>query len=241
MSIELQQFQESEGYTDEQMADILSERLKRPISVTGYKMFKNRKNAPALWLEALAIVPHDPSHVERPATESGADEAPRDPMQPSNIPDYPENKPRKITPDSMLPFEPQTAFSTIAMIYTFAGKGAGAVMGSDAVAETWRNFAPHIAQAYIEWAKENETVARIIATMTLGGAGGKVVLLHAELMVTTLIVSGQMPASMIVPPNLRPEEQEETSVTDADYPGGDENGNEPRKQRARKGRASATE
>ena len=241
MSIELQQFQDSEGYSDQQMADLLSDRLGRAISLTGYKMFKSRKNAPALWLEALAIVPHDPSHVQRDdATVSSSDnDKPRDPG-PSIIPDYPDAQPRKVTPDSMLPFEPQSAYATIAMIYTFAGKGAATIMNAPPVAATWAEFAPHIAGAYIEWAKENETVARIIATMTLGGAGGKVVLLHAQLAVTTLIVADKLNAAMIVPPDLRAEDQEETSVGDATYPGGG-NGSEPGARKPTRKRKTATE
>lgn len=229
MSIELKQYQDSEGLSDEQMAALLTEKLGRNIGVRGYQIIRARKDAPAAWLEALSIVPHDPTHVQENNPVRGADEGPRDPGGDRD------SQVRRAVSDAMLPFEPQTAHTAIVLIYTMAGRGASAVMGAPQVAEVWTGFAPHIATAYIEWAKENETVARIIAAVTLGGAGGKVVMLHASLAVQTLIVADKLSAQMLIPPTLRTdtEEGEDTSVGDGVYPGGD-NGSEPGAKPTRK-------
>lgn len=199
------------------MTERLSASLGRPISLAGYRIMKGRRDTPNDWHAALGIAPREPAREP-----SGDTDEPRDvPRQESG--GRPE-KPRQPTPDALLPFEPQTAHAALTMIYVMAGKGAGAAMQAPPVEQVWTDFAPHIATAYIEWAKENETVARIIGTITLGGAGGKVLMLHASLMVQTLIVTDKLKADMLIPPPMRTAEGDETSVGDAEYPGGGTNG-----------------
>src|SRR5437016_6287665 len=53
-------WQEENGLDDEQTAALLSNRLGRTISVTGYRNFKRRTRPPLDWLEALDVAPREP-------------------------------------------------------------------------------------------------------------------------------------------------------------------------------------
>lgn len=201
MSADIRQWQEAEGRTDEQMAELLTDRLGRVISTKGYRMGKARRNPPPDWLHALNIAPVEPSGVPHPPTQDeGQDE-----------------RPERTTTSLPLPFDPAPVRMQITMAYTFAGKGVGLAMRSERVADQWAFAAPHIADAYIEWAKEDANVARILNTLTLGGPKGTLVMLHVSLLINTLIVSGKLDPTRMVPPPFR-EAQETDNLADDGSP-----------------------
>lgn len=193
---DLKSYQTSEGLSDDQMAALLTERLGREISAKGYKIVSSRKGAPPEWLEALSIVPQEPVD-SRPVSSSDEDKVSATPQVP---------RPAALA----LPFEPQSARLTIVMIYTAAGKGAGLALRNDQVAQLWTESAPALADAWIEWARESPTVANYIRALTLGGPAGQVVFVHANLLISTLIVSGRM--QMPMPPTMR--NPQETDLID---------------------------
>lgn len=182
------------GLDDEQMAALMSTRLGRDITVRGYKQMARRKNPPRKWLEALDIAP---------SADEGAGQHGREfdgPPIGDDSADVPRARPEAKPLSPVLPFEPQSAHMTITLLYTAAGKGAALGLRSPQVADVWAQMAPQIASSYIEWARENATVAKIIGTLTLGGAGGQCILLHGTLIVQTLIISGQVRPEQFIPP-----------------------------------------
>lgn len=229
---DLTTYQAAEGYSDEQMAAMISQKLGRAISAAGYKIVKGRKDAPPEWLQALSIAPREPSsngHAPPPAeTPAGGDEGgSRDTVGPP-------------TATGLLPFNPPSAHMQITLAYTMAGKGAAMALRAPPVADVWSAHAPRIADAYIAWAKEDATVARWIGLITLGGPKGDLVQLHASMIISSLIVSGQIKADRFVPPSMR--EPQETDTIQDDGPIGDEFAPDdtppapppPRKPRARR-------
>lgn len=214
MSADIRQWQEAEGRSDEEMAELLSSRLGRTISAQGYRIGKSKKSPPAEWLHVLNIAPQEPAGFSPP----GDDKPPADEAEPDR---------KTVVP---LPFDPAPVHMQITIAYTMAGKGASLALRSPPVAEVWAQSAPAIASAYIDWAKEDANVARVLNALTLGGAKGLLVTLHAGLLVNTLIVSGRFNPERLVPPQMRtPQETDNLAddgsvVIDLDTEGGD-NGN----------------
>lgn len=199
MANDLKQYQAAEGLSDEEMAERLSRSLDRTISVQGYKIVKGRGSAPAEWLAALSIAPQDSGSVD-PTPRSADDDAP--PVH------------REVL--GSLPFEPNSVKAQIELVYTLAGKGAAMGMKSPPVALVWQRAAPDIAEAYIAWARENATVAHYLGMLTLGGAGGQLILMHGSLLVSTLLASGQIQAPQFVPPTMRTPQETDTISQDDD-------------------------
>lgn len=178
---------------DEGMAKVISEKLGRSISAKGVQQIKSRKDAPAPWLRALDIAPNEPSGLkDRPrATIPG-----RTPKS--------ETSSGTIDPIPALPFEVVSAKATIELIYTMAGKGVAMGTRTPVVADLWEKSAPALADGWIEWAKENRTVANAIAVLTIGGPGGQVILTNASLLISTLMAVQQQRGISLIPPTFIP-------------------------------------
>jgi hypothetical protein len=73
-----------------------------------------------------------------------------------------------------------------------------------AVGTLWEQSSPGLAAGWIEWAKENRTVANGIAMLTIGGPGGQVILMNASLLISTLIAIQQQKGMQIIPPQFIP-------------------------------------
>lgn len=218
MNADLRNYQTAEGLDDEQMAALLSEKLGRTVGAAGYRIVKGRRDAPAEWLEALGIAPQEPTY--KPDKDAPPVPSPQDPTG---------GAPKPV---GILPFEPASARMQIALIYTMAGKGAAiparrlgtddALKRAERIERIWAVHAPQIADAYIEWARENSTVAHYIGMLTLGGPGGKLVILHGSMLVQTLMESGAINQDAFVPPSLRRQPQETDLIDD----GNDEHSDE---------------
>lgn len=213
MSADIRNYQTAEGLDDDAMAALLSSRLGRTVSPAGYRIVKGRRDAPVEWLEALNIAPSEP------VTPGATDDAP----QTHEAPDANKTAPAP----GVLPFEPASARMQIALIYTMAGKGAAlpqrrhgtpeAIQRANRIENIWAVHAPQIADAYIEWAKESPTVAHYIGMLTLGGPGGKLVMLHGSMLVQTLLETGAINPNAFVPPTLRtPQETDLIREPDGD-------------------------
>jgi hypothetical protein len=211
VSADIRQWQESEGRSDEEMAELLSDRLGREISAQGYRIGKSKKSPPAAWLHALNIAPQEPSDSLADAGASPP-EGDREPVT------------RTVLP---LPFDPAPVRTQIVLMYTVAGKGASLALRTPQVADVWAQHATPIADAYIEWAKEDANVARILNAITLGGPKGELVMLHGSMLVTSLIISGKFDPNKLIPPPMRqPQETDNLAddgsvVIDIDPDGGE--------------------
>jgi hypothetical protein len=179
----LKEYKDREKLTNQELADRLTETLGRKISVKGVAQQLGRTEASIPWLNALGISPKEPGNLKN---------SPPDVNSPlSNL----------ATP---LPFEIKTATQTIEMVYTMAGKGAAMASKTPAVGTLWEQSAPGLAAGWIEWAKENKTVANGIAMLTIGGPGGQVILMNASLIISTLIAIQQQKGMQIIPPQFIP-------------------------------------
>lgn len=188
------QFQKNQGISDEEMAALISEKLGRDISVKGLDSVKRRKEAPVAWLSALGISPREPGGLRDKQAESET------------------KSPGTVATLVPLPFEPKTAQATIEMIYVMAGKGAAMGTRTPAVADVWELQSKPLAEAWIEWAKTNRTVANGIAMLTAGGPGGQVILLNASLIITTLITVQNANRISPFPPGFDPTKTEEENL-----------------------------
>lgn len=177
----LKAYKDKEGITNQELADRLTEALGRKISPKGVAQQLGREEASIPWLNALGISPKEPGGLK-------------------DQPDAP--KPGAIS--NPLPFEIHTATQTIEMVYTMAGKGAAMASKTPAVGTLWEQSAPGLAAGWIEWAKENRTVANGIAMLTIGGPGGQVILMNASLIISTLIAIQQQKGMQIIPPQFIP-------------------------------------
>jgi hypothetical protein len=183
----LAQFKKEHSLTDQQLAEMLSEKLNRNISSKGVAQQLRRESPSIPWLNALGISPKEPGNLKNSPPQV-------------NSPGISSN----IVPEVALPFELKSATATIEMIYTIAGKGAAMASKTPAVADAWQNSAPGLAQGWIEWAKENRTVANGIAMLTVGGPGGQVILTNASLLVTTLMLIQHQKGIQLIPPQFVP-------------------------------------
>lgn len=185
-------YMKEKGLDDQAMAKVISEKLGRGISAKGVQQIKTRKEAPAPWLRALGIAPNEPGGLK--------DE------KKSRIPGQkpPGESSGEIQPLVSLPFEITSAKVTIEMVYTMAGKGVAMASRTPRTAELWEKSAPALADGWIEWAKENRTVANGIAMLTIGGPGGQVILTNASLIISTLMMIQQAKGIDIFPPQFRP-------------------------------------
>lgn len=173
----------------EAMAKLLQEKMGRNISAEGVRRMAAKKEAPKTWLTALGIAPKEPAGLKGAPRAAGVPGA-----KPS----------AEIQPIPDLPFEITSARTTIELIYTMAGKGAAMGTKTPDVATLWEKSAPALAEGWIEWAKENRTVANVIAMMTIGGPGGQVVLTNASLIISTLMMVQQKHNMSIIPPQFVP-------------------------------------
>ena len=185
---ELGRYKESNGLTDEEVAKRLTDALGRKISAKGVAQQLRRESPSVPWLNALGIGPQEPGNLKNSPTD----------VKP------PQSSPQKPGAEIALPFEMVSAKATIEIIYTMAGKGAAMASRTPDVARAWESAAPGLAEAWIEWAKENRTVANAIAMLTVGGPGGQVILMNASLLISTLMTIQNAKGLDIIPPHLRP-------------------------------------
>lgn len=213
---DIRNWQEAEGKTDAEMAALLSDRLGRTISLQGYRIGRNRRTPPPEWLHALNIAPQEPAGFSTSREESQG-------VSPAGDEGGGVRAPQTLP----LPFDPAPVRQQIEMVYALAGKGAALAIRRRApsgdltashraamVENTWAVHAPQIAEAYIEWAKEDPAVARVLNAMTLGGPKGKLVMLHGSLIVSTLIASGAVNPERLVPPSYRAPEETDRLADD---------------------------
>jgi hypothetical protein len=189
----IRQYMKDHNLDDEGMAKVMTEKLGRSIGPSGVKSIKSRKEAPAVWLNALEISPKEPSGLKRGTRVSGA---PGAKSTETGVP--------HIDPIADLPFEIHSARVTIEMIYQMAGKGASMASRTPAVAQLWEQSAPGLADAWLDWAQESPTVANAIAMLTIGGPGGQVILMNASLIIGTLMAIQQQKGIQIIPPQFTP-------------------------------------
>ena len=177
----LKQYKEEQKLTNQELADRLTEALGRKISVKGVAQQLGREEASVPWLNALGISPKEPGNLKNSSSD----------VKPTDI-------------SNPLPFEIKTATETIELIYSMAGKGAAMASKTPEVGTLWEASSPGLAEAWINWAKENRTVANGIAMLTIGGPGGQVVLMNASLIISTLIAIQQARGIQMLPQQFIP-------------------------------------
>ena len=189
----LAKYMKENNLDNETMAEIMKEKMGRNISAKGVEQMLKRKEAPIPWLNALGISPNEPSGLKD-------EPPPRIPGVNAPLGSQPSSGRTQIAEAINLPFEVSSARTTIELIYQMAGKGVAMGSRIPELEIAWSNAAPSIADAWIEWAKTNKTVANGIALLTVGGPGGQVILAHATLIITTLMTISQHRNPGVIPP-----------------------------------------
>lgn len=195
MANQLSEYRARKGYTYEELATEVSEKLGKPISVQGARLYCARKKIPPAWAAALGL------DAEPPAEEvSGSS------THPENGPDLgrvrSESEPPK-PPDSahvapiVAPKSGDFAFvqGRIAQCYNLAGAGVSMVSGNDGYAVVFAEYSPYIAEAWIKAADEGSGIAKkVVELAKAGGATGELVSAHLILIGGILYVGDKAPA-----------------------------------------------
>lgn len=201
------------GLSYEETAERLNEAGVRVRSAEGERMLtaddvsrRSSRRAQRSWREALGLEaePAEPRFIRSPGQASELDPGPgAGSVPPSTLPAPVE-----------LPFEALSAKKRIVLIYTGIGQGlerfsprqvaVNAETGERVVlpkpryAAVFAQHAPKLADAWIEAARQNTQVARIVTVITTGGAVGELVVAHVSLVFSCLVISGKVPLNGIL-------------------------------------------
>lgn len=203
MRNELVDWQEAAGLSDEGLAVLLSDRTEREVPVERVRRWRVRPAQVPLYVrealgldqrrEEAATAPHEPSSDEQPFRVG--DEPPAEPEAAERQPrPQPGRALEPVVPD----FDVRTVHEVLTTAYQMVGKGAqyAARPNADGLKPDYeRVFDAHAvrcADAWIELAKRDAKVARVLTTLTAGGAWGQVVLIHGSLVASLLVVAGKI-------------------------------------------------
>jgi len=224
----LADYQLEHGLSDEQLADILNERVKRrrdqkPISAAGVEnmRYKKDENVPPKWLEALDIEPPQREFIRE--SSSLRDEVPS--------PAIGEGDARGGTGTASLPvllelpFDGLEAKKRIELVYVGVGRGVASAMHNPQIAVIFSQHAPKLAEKWIAAARQNARIAQVVTYVTAGGAVGDLIIAHITLVLSLLIVSGKVPiggiGSLLGPDVVVPHQNGRQSAPPPAHPRGD--------------------
>lgn len=167
---------------DQQLADLLE------LNVRGVRGMKNRE-MPVKWCEKLGV-PFDAeaAGAERERFVSTTREQETDPPRPHD-PDAVRDAPRASLPAAVP--DGSVARERIASLYGGLGFALAARTGNPGYQAVVDDQAPHIADAWLKAAEENEFARRVVAMMSAGGATGELVMAHAVMVMGLAYVSGR--------------------------------------------------
>lgn len=169
------------GVDEQQLADLLE------LNVRGVRGMKNRE-MPVRWCEKLGV-PFDAeaAGAERERfvqTREQEDQPPR-PHDDGAVRDAPRPLLPATAPDSSV------ARERIASLYGGLGFALTARTGNRGYQAVVDDQAPHVADAWLKAAEENEFARRVVAMMSAGGATGELVMAHAVMVMGLAYVSGR--------------------------------------------------
>lgn len=206
-------YREQHGLTLQQMAELLSKRLGRPITAHGVNTVENKQKAPGSWNRALA------SEIVADAPDLSADSQPLyvDDVigsEGTNTTESLYSQPRRSDYDDWRSPAPEPHGGTrpggslarerIAQTYNFMGAGLAMMSQNPGVGAVFETYADTIAAAWVEAARENKVAERFVKIMESGGATSQLIICHGFLLIGVVYVTGRAPgASAILPAAFR--------------------------------------
>jgi hypothetical protein len=175
------EWQAEHDLDDEAMADLMSERLGKAVSLKTYRTAKYRSNdrIPKSYLRALSIQESDGF--------TGPDsDAPglRDDDLPPGSPPAPE--PQK-TGGEIISLDWASTRSALIMIYGSIGVGVSHLLSDPVYAKVLQKAAPMLADDWLALAKVHPATAAFLRKLTLGGPGGKLLADHVTVVYALVI------------------------------------------------------
>lgn len=192
-----------ERFGEDRVAAELTEKLGRPITPHGVLGQSARKKPPKAWAEALGVDDGGTADSHSPAAPP--DSEPDTPGEgPARRTEVPPRKPAEAAFAAPPVYLNTIAKERLVQIHKFAGgsvamaadakgfqEGTGAGGG---IAQLWSDKAEPIADAWIAWANEGNKFAQsVVRTLSVGGAGGELVMGYLMLLGGTAYVLGHLP------------------------------------------------
>ena len=209
----LRAFEQEAGLSDEGLAVLLEQRTDRDIPLGRVQNWLSGKRPmPQYVLAALDELdgaggvaaehdgqtvlgePQDDAYGPSPFREG--DEPPAEPAAGERLSGA--RRPGSALAPVVPEFDVKTVREVLVTAYTMIGKGAqyAARPGDDGVkpdyVAVFDAHAERCADAWIDLAKRDAKVARVLTTLTAGGAWGQVILIHGSLVASLLVVSGKV-------------------------------------------------
>ena len=187
--MKLATWMQQQGRTSADVAAELSDALGRPIKASTVTMWGGRPSPPKAWADALGISP-DPAPESPPreaATAAGEDLPPEGlRREHEQRPKPPQGAPIAIPVETI-------AKKRIAETYGLFGAAATQLTGNRGISRVVDDSSPHIADAWIAAAQENDFARRVVNLMSAGGAVGELVSAHIIMVGGLLYVTGRFP------------------------------------------------
>lgn len=180
-------FQRENGLSDEQLAKLLEQESGKRVSAQRVADVFKGERIPKFWLRALEIDEEDPD-AARPQEHT---------TDPAGLP---REAGSDLLPPLELPFDGLKARERIEMIHVFGAKGASMAAKNPLYERAMAQKPPgggpshaeNIANKWIEAAREDTHIARLVAYVTVGGAKGDLLMAYMSFGVTILIASGKI-------------------------------------------------
>lgn len=182
----LRAFKQDTGLSNEGLASLLAERTGRELTAVQVETLMGRKQANKWVVDALELkpepMPEEPVSVFPP--DWSDEDSPVEPDSP---------KPRgELEPASVFDFDVAETRLILVSAYQVAGKGAAYVGKNEAYERAFDLHAERCADAWIALARRDQKVARVLASLTSGGAWGQLVLIHLSLVMSMLVAAGKV-------------------------------------------------
>ena len=187
-------YKEQNGLTDDDVANTLSALLGKKITPQGVKLKSGKGKVPQPWAEALGLELGDPDDMflDDSTPLSGSSSVDDIPMASSEPPRAPSGA-RFSSPRPSAGGDYAQVRDRIAKAYGAIGAGAAMVSGNQGYAEVTNAYSQDLAQAWVNAARENKNVAKIVEFMNSGGPVGELVMAHIILVLGFAYVSGRGP------------------------------------------------
>lgn len=170
------------GDVAERMSDLLGRDVKVEL-VDAYAQRTQLDKIPQAWVSALGLEPleADPSGEGTGAGSFSDRSAERAPRMPPGAP--------KAKPPAVLA---TVAKERLSATYETIGYAAGLILEEPGIKVVTDDYAPHIAEAWLKAAEENEFAARVVRLMSSGGAMGELVTVHILWILGIAYVTGRV-------------------------------------------------
>lgn len=173
----VREHRDSLGLTSKEYAQLLSEKTGRPVTDRRVSA-ELKRELPKPWAAAFGLDASDGGDSD-PTSES--------PVETGRPPRMPEGAPRAPLPA----VASSVAKERLTELYGLVGFMGTRISGHEGVKVVSDDYAPHIADAWLKAAEENEFARRVVRLVSAGGAVGELVTVHVIWLLAILYVTGR--------------------------------------------------